>query len=229
MRANKPQSIIAKFSFLFISLSFYRERGKSVRQRGVFVLLTFILYFRYMTEIWKNVVGYEGLYQVSSIGRVKNTKKNKLLKQRFRGKGYLAVSLNKNGCFKDYYVHRLVAEAFIPNLDNLPQVNHKSEVKTDNRVDNLEWCTVSYNINYGTRGKRAAINRNLNRNLGHKGKNPRKIHQYTLDGCFIKTWNSSKEIQISLGFYYKCIQKCCRGIYKQSYGYRWCYENIEAI
>lgn len=192
-------------------------------------------------EEWKDVPGYEGLYQVSSLGRVKKlnyrqTGKERIIKQRVRGKGYMAVSLYNNGQTKDFYVHRLVAEAFIPNPDNLPQVNHKSEVKTDNSVSNLEWCTLLYNINYGTRSKRSATSYKRNQGYaGYKrgqvyaGRSPRKIYQYTVDGCFIKTWESSKEIQKTLGFYFKSIQKCCRGIYKQSHGYKWSYKNIDMI
>lgn len=184
-------------------------------------------------EEWRDIAGYDGMYQVSSLGRVKSlnyrrTEKEKLIKQRVRGNGYLAVSLCSNGEIKHLYVHRLVAEAFIPNPDNLPQVNHKSELKTDNRVENLEWCTSLYNNNYGTRSKIITTS-HIKRNQGYTGKSPRKIYQYTMDGCFIKAWESSKEIQNTLGFYFKCIQKCCRGIYKQSYGYKWSYESIDII
>lgn len=109
-------------------------------------------------EEWRDIPGYEGLYQVSSLGRVKSLHFNKwkIISQRIRGKGYYAVTLCKNKSQKDFYVHRLVAEAFIPNPNNLPQVNHKSEVKMDNFVDNLEWCDNLYNINFGTRTERSA-------------------------------------------------------------------------
>ena len=119
-------------------------------------------------EIWKDIKGYEGLYQVSNLGRVKHleftrpnlltggvsTIKEKVLKQRLTLYGYYTVLLSKNGKKRWYFVHRLVAEAFIPNPDNLPFVNHKDENKVNNISSNLEWCTARYNSNYGTRNRR---------------------------------------------------------------------------
>lgn len=101
-------------------------------------------------EEWKNVIGYEGLYEVSNIGNVRNVRRNTLLRLS-KTKGYIQVYLYKNGVKTGLKVHRLVAEAFIPNPDNLPQVNHKDENKMNNRVENLEWCTAKYNSNYGHR------------------------------------------------------------------------------
>lgn len=107
-----------------------------------------------MVEIWKDIKGYEGLYQVSNLGRIKSlgnlqNRKEKLLKVNIYN-GYCIVYLYKNNKKKSYLCHRLVAEAFIPNPDNLPQVNHKDENKLNNRVDNLEWCTSKYNVNYSS-------------------------------------------------------------------------------
>lgn len=112
-------------------------------------------------EEWKDIKGYEGIYQISNMGRVKSLsngkyKKEKIRKYRKDKDGYLQLNLHKNNVMTTFKVHRLVAEAFIPNPHNLPQVNHKDEDKTNNRVDNLEWCTVEYNNNYGTRNKRIA-------------------------------------------------------------------------
>ena len=113
-------------------------------------------------EVWKDVIGYEGLYQVSDQARVRNNK-GKILKQSVKvGKRvyYKYVKLYKDGQYRQGYVHRMMAECFIPNPDNLPIINHKDEDGTNNRLDNLEWCTVEYNSNYGnakrnmSRGKR---------------------------------------------------------------------------
>lgn len=106
-----------------------------------------------INEIWKDIEGYEGIYMISSKGRVKSLKfgKEKILKNLKNTCGYLFVSLCKNGKFKNYLIHRLVASAFIDNPNNLSQINHKDEDKTNNRIDNLEWCDSSYNINFGTR------------------------------------------------------------------------------
>lgn len=113
-------------------------------------------------EVWKDVIGYEGLYQVSDQARVRNNK-GKILKQSVKvGKCvyYKYVKLYKDGQYRQGYVHRMMAECFIPNPDNLPIINHKDEDGTNNRIDNLEWCTVEYNSNYGnakrnmSRGKR---------------------------------------------------------------------------
>ena len=109
-------------------------------------------------ETWIDIKGYEHKYQVSNIGRVRalnyrRTGLTKLINIR-DNKGYAEVALWKNSSRKLYMVHRLVAEAFIPNPNNLPQVNHKDENKKNNQVDNLEWCTQAYNNIYGTRLER---------------------------------------------------------------------------
>ena len=118
-------------------------------------------------EIWRPIEGYEGLYEVSSYGRVRSLDKyvkcdyekyrlhkGKVLSPGKDKDGYLSVVLSCNGKLHLKKIHRLVAEAFIPNPDNLPQVNHKDEDKTNNRVDNLEWCNRKYNCNYGSRNIR---------------------------------------------------------------------------
>ena len=109
-------------------------------------------------EVWKDIKGYEGTYQVSSYGRVKSLKygKERILKSRVNSYGYLHLNLCKNGKSYNKKIHRLIAEAFIPNPKNLPEINHKDENKLNNNIDNLEWCTHKYNTNYGTRTKRAS-------------------------------------------------------------------------
>ena len=103
-----------------------------------------------MMEEWKEIPGYEGLYEVSNMGNVRNVRRNTLLRLSKDCYGYTQVSLYKNSIRTGLRVHRLVAQAFLSNPDNLPQVNHKDEDKSNNRVDNLEWCDSKYNLNYGT-------------------------------------------------------------------------------
>ena len=104
-------------------------------------------------EVWKDIKGYEGTYQVSSYGRVRS--KNGIRKPQRDKYGYYQIGLHKNGNRKFFKVHRLVAQAFIPNINNFPQINHKDEDKSNNKVNNLEWCTNKYNMNYGTRNEKA--------------------------------------------------------------------------
>lgn len=103
-----------------------------------------------MEEVWKDIKGYEGLYQVSNLGRVKRVTTDRILKGSKDSIGYLRVNLHKNNIPSTEKVHRLVAEAFIPNLENKPQVNHRDEDKTNNMASNLEWMTAKENINHGT-------------------------------------------------------------------------------
>ena len=111
-----------------------------------------------MKEIWKDIEGYEGLYQVSNLGRVKSKHRvsERILKPSINSRGYMLVILSKNGEYKSGKVHRLVAQSFIPNTENKPQVNHIDENKTNNMASNLEWVTVKENINHGTRTERTS-------------------------------------------------------------------------
>lgn len=167
-------------------------------------------------EIWKDIEGYEGLYEISSFGRVKSYNgyghaKKILLKP---GKcRYYNVILSKNGEKKSFLIHRLVAQAFIPNPNNCAYINHKDENKLNNNVDNLEWCTQKYNCNYGTRTER-----------GHL-KQRKKINQYDLNGVFIKTWNSRQDINKKLGIPITTISGCCLGYLKSAHNYIWKYAN----
>lgn len=161
-------------------------------------------------EIWKEIDGYEGLYQVSNLGNVKSLKngrwgtgKERILMAGKHKLGYLFVILFKEGKMKNYKVHRLVAEAFIPNPQKLPEVNHKDEDKSNNRVENLEWCDRKYNCNYGTRTERTS---------------KRVICEET--GI---VYPSLSEVYRQLGFDNSYIGACCKGRYKQAYGYTWRY------
>lgn len=167
-----------------------------------------------MKEIWKDIKGYEGLYQVSNLGRIKNIKfkTQRILKQRQLADGHFTIGLCKNSAIKRHLVHRLVAISFIPNPNSLPIINHKDEDPTNNCVDNLEWCTNKYNSNYGTKNKR--ISESL------KGKNwRRKIICVETSEIF----NSSKEINRKYGYHHQTIRYCCKGKFNTAYGYHWQY------
>lgn len=166
-------------------------------------------------EIWRDIEGYHN-YQVSNLGRVKSlnynkTGKEKILKNSKNKDGYLFARLYKEGKVKTFKVHRLVAQVFIPNPDNLPQVNHKDENKTNNCVENLEWCTAQYNTNYGTHNERMAKAKSLH------------ILQFNKEGNFIRKWESIRDIERDLDFNNGNISKCCKGKYKTAYGFKWCY------
>ena len=164
-------------------------------------------------EKWKDVKDYEGHYQVSDKGRVKSLKqgKERILKPERNKFGYLDIGLRKNGEHKKFKVHRLVAIAFIPNPDNLPQINHKDENKENNKVENLEWCDVKYNNIYGTRIQR--INEKISK----------PVLQYTKSGEFVRKWKSTQDGQRNLGYAGSSISRCCRGKLKSAYGFVWKY------
>ena len=160
-----------------------------------------------MIEIWKNIKNYEGYYQVSNFGNIKSLSRfgqrtERVLKPAKSSRGYLQVSLFKNCVCKHIHVHRLVAEAFIENINNFPEINHKDENKENNKVENLEWCTSKYNSNYGQRNNRI--------NTIIKG-NP--VLQYSMNGDFIKEYSSAfvakKETKIDNSL----IIKACEGKY----------------
>ena len=109
-----------------------------------------------MEEIWRDIEGYEGLYQVSSFGRVKRVTTGRILKGSKDTDGYLRITLSKNGVKSNHKIHRLVAQAFIPNTENKSQVNHIDENKTNNMISNLTWMTAKENINHGTHNDRVS-------------------------------------------------------------------------
>ena len=170
-----------------------------------------------MEEIWRAINNYEGLYEVSNLGRVKSlgndkNRKEKILKPRNNGQGYLFVGLSKEGSRKLYTIHRLVLMAFSPveNSESL-QVNHRNECKTDNRLENLEWCTCKYNNTYNGKHKRVGEKESIS------------IAQLTQDGKFIKAWKSSMAAAREGGYNQGNINSCCKGRQKTHGGFRWCY------
>ena len=177
-----------------------------------------------MTEIWKPIKGYEGLYEVSNRGYVKSLfryinnngtdvlHEGRILKPSIRN-NYLSVILRKNNKSKCFSIHRLVAETFIFNPNNYPVVNHKDENRLNNNVNNLEWCTQKFNCNYGNHNKK--ISRAI------KGK---EIAQYILDGNLLKVWSYIGEA-VRDGYDSSDISKCCRHIRQTYKDYKWKYLN----
>lgn len=178
---------------------------------------------KYIGELWVNIRGYEGLYQVSNFGRVRSLDRvvyqqkhlhvyrGTIIKQTSAGGGYLKVVLYKNGVGKQQYVHRLVATAFIPNPKHLPEINHKDENITNNRLSNLEWCTAKYNSNYGTIKERISK------------ANGKIVLQFTTDGVFVKQHDSIAKAARQIGCTLQNISICCRGINKTAGGFIWKY------
>ena len=168
-----------------------------------------------MKEIWRDIKNYEGLYQISNLGNVKNFKNNKIINGYYDKDGYKRICLYKkeNNEKKRYYpfIHRLVAQSFIPNPNNYPVINHKNEIKDDNVVSNLEWCTIKYNNNYGNR-----INK-------IKEKKRKKVAQYSLDMKLIKVFNSITEASKEVNSNTSNICRCCKGNLKTIKGYIWKY------
>lgn len=174
-------------------------------------------------EVWRPVVGYEGLYEVSNKGVVCSTDRTinnrhypgKVLAIKYL-KGYPAVHLcDHQHRAKHKTIHRIVAEAFLPNPDNLPEVNHKDENPKNNCVENLEWCTQIYNIRYGTGVERSAA---------YKRK---RISKYTKSGEFVASYSSLFEASKSIGKMRNgtgLISTAARGIKRTAYGFVWKYE-----
>lgn len=169
-------------------------------------------------EIWKDVNGYEGIYQISTKGRVRNIKYDRLLRQAKHRTGYVSVMLYRNGNPKRINIHRLVAENFIEKPDGCDIVNHKDENKSNNNIENLEWCSGEYNMKYGTLGKRITQKR------GHCARKKRKVIQ--MDGCgnTLHIWDSISTASKETGTARTSIFECCIGIHKTANGYVWKYE-----
>ena len=178
-----------------------------------------------MNEIWKDIDGYEGLYQVSNLGQVKSIRdkygnyREKILKQGKRKDGYLYVNLYKEGKRKYNLVHRLVANAFIPNPNGYTCVNHKDENPLNNCVSNLEWCTHKYNINYGSRTTKAAEKLTNRQDLS------KQVYQYDKQGTLVAIWDSTMECKRN-GYNQGHVAACCRGERKTHRGFKWSYTPI---
>ena len=187
-----------------------------------------------MEEIWKDIPGYEKYYMASTLGRIKS--KDRVIKTVLKGKEikyikrgrimtpclnsgkYLGLPINTDKLKKNENVHRLIAITFLPNPNNLPCVNHKDENKLNNCIDNLEWCTVNYNVNYGYR------NHNVSKSLKNNPKISKIVLQFDTKGNLIKEWSSLNQIKRELNLNISRISLKCRGKVKQFGNYIWKYK-----
>lgn len=173
-----------------------------------------------MIEEWRNIEGFEGLYQVSNYGNVRSLNYHnwgivKNLTPIVDRYGYERVCMCKNGKQFNRLIHRMVAVAFIDNPNTFPQINHINETKTDNRFDNLEWVTANKNANHGTRNQRMSQSK--------RNKNCKSVIQMDVQGCEIRKWVSFMEINRVLGYDVGFLARCCKGRCETAYGYKWRY------
>lgn len=197
-------------------------------------------------EEYRDMVGYEGLYMVSNKGNVKSLERKvwngrgrgfymtvpeRILKPIKTGNGYLQVDLSKDGKIKRHLIHRLVAEAFIPNPNNLEQVNHRDECKTNNNVENLEWCSSKYNCNYGTRIRRITEANIGNPKLSRANTNNPKLSKPVIAidkvSGLILEYPSTQEASRQTGTHQGSIVACCKGRKKSAGNYYWMYADQE--
>jgi hypothetical protein len=175
-----------------------------------------------VNEIWKDIEGYEGTHQVSTLGRVRSLDrtntvgakiKGKIMKQQSNKDGYMQVTI-KSGVKKTFLVHRLVAKAFIPNPQNYLEVNHKDVNVKNNRIDNLEWCDRTYNCNYAGAHEKVAKSLKI------------PVIQMDMNGNFIQEWDSIKEAAQALNIPSTNITCCCKHPEKRKsiHGYKWKYK-----
>ena len=168
-----------------------------------------------MIEVWQDIDGYENKYQISNYGRIRSVKKNIILKPMLATNGYLIICLWKDGKQKKHLIHRLVAKHFVDNPCNYPEVNHKDEDKTNNRIDNLEWCNHLYNMNYGEVKEKISNAKINNPNIS------KVVYQYSKDGSLIQMWESAEEIERKLGYCARDIRLCCQTQKGSAYGFIW--------
>ena len=175
--------------------------------------------------MWKSITDFEELYEINDIGAVRNKTNMSLLSSAVCNSGYLKVHLYKNNKCFNKYVHRLVAETFIPNLNNYPCVNHKDGNKLNNNVNNLEWCSYSKNNYHAYKHGLKTINENTKEAMKQNGIKRRKaVIQYDINNNFICEWESIKQIHIALGYSMSNISRCCRGKQEFANGYKWAFK-----
>jgi hypothetical protein len=171
-----------------------------------------------MNEIWKSVIGYEGYYEVSNYGSIRNSKL-KILKPSIWGAGYRTIKLSKNNIKETFTLHRLIAIAFIPNPENKPTINHKDGIKLNNNINNLEWVTFSENNKH-------ALCTGLRKSpwIGITGKdnpNSKSIQQFDKHNIFVREYSNAREANKITGINYKHISDCCLNRRKTTGGFIW--------
>jgi hypothetical protein len=196
-----------------------------------------------MEEVWKDIEGFEGLYEISSLGRIRTIPHNvdhgkrtrvvskRILKIGVKSNGYQHIKIYKDTKQYTYYIHRLVAMAFLSNPNGWSDVNHKNGIKSDNRVENLEWCSRSANQLHSSRVLKNKIGCY---GKGHLSPHSIPIIQYTLNNEYIKEWASATEVQRELGIKESNIRKCLYTLYhnpltKRQYtagGFKWRYKEV---
>lgn len=247
-RIHFPYALSERFEYVF-NVSSERSRifcmiffERNIFQDG-FGFDGLFLYIYYMIEIWKDIEGYEGLYQVSNTGKIRSLHYRKyggihLLKQNTYDK-HKTIILSKDGIHKSYKVHRLVAQAFIPNPEGKPCIDHIDGNGCNNIYTNLRWVTKKENsnnpntINNMTFHKgiipwNKGKNYEMHKTRGEKHRLSKPVIQMSLDGEFIQEWESAGEAERALGIsgLHASISSCCRGKSKQGYGYKWKFKEV---